>query len=192
MKVLHRDFSGRKSIVRKLLPYAGIPLFCCALLLIHAGSADAFTLLRLGILVIAGYAASISDLKTMRVPNSYPIAMLAAWIMLMTPKLFYDTDSAVRILTDSALGLALGGGLFILVYLISRKGLGGGDVKFMAIAAMYLGFSGSVSAILIGTVLAALVGLALITLKKIGRKDPIPLIPFLYIGILITIGGSAY
>ena len=40
---------------------------------------------------------------------------------------------------------------------------------------------------LFGTILAALAGLTLIVLKKISRKDKIPLAQFLYVGILITV-----
>jgi prepilin signal peptidase PulO-like enzyme (type II secretory pathway) len=65
--------------------------------------------------------------------------------------------------------------------------LGGGDVKFMSVAGLYLGFSGTIPVILFGTVIAALTGLVLILLKKINRKDSIPLAPFLFIGIIITV-----
>ena len=105
--------------------------------------------------------------------------------------MFINTDNGVKALTDSLYGMALGGGLFLLVYLFSRRGLGGGDVKFMAAAGLYLGFSGVIPAILYGTILAALTGLILILLKKIKRKDAIPLAPFLFIGILIIIFSSS-
>jgi len=169
------------------LPYAGLPAILAAALILRAGNTEAFILLRLGLIVIFGYIASILDWKAKRIPNGLVLAMLAAWVLVMTPKLFLDTETAVTLLVDSALGLAAGGGMFLLVYLISRKGLGGGDVKFMAAAGLYLGYGGAIPAMLYGTILAALVGLTLIALKKIGRKDMIPLAPFLYAGILAVI-----
>jgi len=105
----------------------------------------------------------------------------------MTPKLVVDTEIAVELLLNALLGFAVGGGLFLIVYFISRKGLGGGDVKFMAAAGLYIGFSGTMTAMLCGTILAALTGLTLILAKKIGRKDQMPLAPFIYIGILIAV-----
>lgn len=173
--------------LKPFLAYAGIPAICGVLLLIRAGSVDAFTLMKLEALAIAGYIAAAVDLKEKRIPNKLVLAMLAAWIIMMTPKLFFDTDIAIKTLIDAALGLAVGGGLFFLTYLISRKGLGGGDVKFMAAAGIYLGFGRTVSVMLAGTMLAGMTGLTLLLLKKIGRKDTIPLAPFLYIGILITL-----
>jgi len=114
------------------------------------------------------------------------IIMLFGWLMLIVPMIFHDTENGLRLLADSIYGLLIGGGLFLLVYIISRKGLGGGDVKFMAVAGLYLGFAGTVPSILYGTVLAAITGLILIALKRIGRKDTMPLVPFLFAGIMIT------
>jgi len=173
--------------LKPILPYAGIPFICGAFLLIGAREADMFTILKLELIIIIGYIAAIHDMKTKQVPNSLVLSMLAVWIVIMTPKIFLDTDNAAAMLIDSALGFAIGGGLFLLVYLISGKGLGGGDVKFMAAAGAYLGFGGTIPAVLYGSILAALTGLTLILLKKIGRKGTIPLIPFLYIGILMTV-----
>jgi len=169
------------------LHYAGLPVIAAALLIIGSGQGDAFMLLRYELIAVFGYIAAVRDAKTKKIANGLVFAMFAAWVTIMVPKLFLDTGAAIAILRDSALGFAVGGGMFLLVYLISRKGLGGGDVKFMAVAGLYLGFNNSLSAMLCGTALAALTGISLILLKKIGRKDTFPLAPFLYAGILITL-----
>ena len=177
----------KNNKLKSVLPYLGIPVIGAVPLILQAGRTDMFITLRYETLVIFGYIAAVVDIRLKKIPNSLIIAKAAVWILIMVPKIFLDTDAAIVSLVDSAIGFAIGGGLFLLVYLISRKGLGGGDVKFMAAAGLYLGFSGVLSAMLYGTVLAALSGLTLILLKKIGRKDTIPLAPFLYAGILITL-----
>jgi len=165
----------------------GLPVIMIALLLIKFEDAEPFDLLWRELLIVFGYIAAIIDIKTKRVPNKLVITMLVVWLFIMTAMMLIDIDRAVVFLTDSALGFALSGGVFMTVYLISRKGLGGGDVKFAAASGLYLGVGGILPAIFIGTVLAALIGGILILTKKIKRKDPIPLIPFLFAGMLITI-----
>ena len=72
------------------------------------------------------------------------------------------------------------------VYFVSRRGLGGGDVKLMSAAGLYLGYDGVLTALLYGSVLSAAAALALIAGKKMTAKDTIPMVPFLYVGILLT------
>jgi Flp pilus assembly protein protease CpaA len=173
--------------LKPLLAYAGIPIVGTAVFLIDAGQSDAFVLLWRELIIAFGYVAAVLDVQSKKIPNSLILVMLAAWVLTMTPKLFVDTDTAVMLLKNSLLGFVTGGGLFLLAYLVSRKGLGGGDVKFMAAAGLYIGFTGALPAMLYGTILAALAGLVLLLLKKIERKDSMPLTPFLYVGILVTV-----
>ena len=173
--------------LKPALPYVGLPALGIALLVVRVGQMDGFILLWCTLLLVFGYITAVRDIKTKKIPNSLVLAMLAAWLVTMLPMVFLETHASVTLLVDSALGFALGGGLFLLVYIISRKGLGGGDVKFMAVAGLYLGFYGVIPAMLYGTVLASLTGIVLLLSKKIGRKDTMPLAPFLFAGILITI-----
>ena len=166
---------------------AGLLIILSVWVILFAGALSAFSLIRTALLLILSYIAMVIDIKTKQIPNTLILVMIAGWLFLITPMMFINTESGARILVDSIYGLLLGGGLFLSVYLLSRKGLGGGDVKFMSAAGLYLGFSGTIPVILFGTVLAALTGLVLILLKKINRKDSIPLAPFLFIGIIITV-----
>jgi len=137
--------------------------------------------------VAFGCAAAGLDIKTKRIPNILVLAMLAAWAVTIAPALVLDAGAAAALLCDSAAGFAVGGAVFLSVYIISRGGLGGGDVKFMAAAGLYIGFAGTLSAMLCGTVLSALTGVLLLLLKKAGPKDAMPLAPFLCAGIIITV-----
>lgn len=138
------------------------------------------------VLLVFALTAAVIDIKTQRIPNKLVLAMLGVWLLLFAYDLIISPNTALPSLADSLLGLVIGGGVFLSVYLISKKGLGGGDVKFMAAAGLYLGLGSILPAILYGTVLAALTGLVLILLKKITRKDKLPLAPFLLVGIAIT------
>ena len=146
-----------------------------------------FSLFNSAFLIIFGYTAMVYDINEKRVPNLLVMLMIAGWMLIIAIMMFFDITNAIHLLADSVFGLLTGGSLFLLIYLLSKKGLGGGDVKFMAAAGLYLGIAGTIPAILYGTVLAALTAAALILSKKIDRKDTIPLVPFLFIGIMITI-----
>jgi leader peptidase (prepilin peptidase)/N-methyltransferase len=89
-------------------------------------------------------------------------------------------------LVNAIIGLCLGGGLFLLIALLRPGGMGGGDIKLIAMIGAFLGWQAVLVTILLGALFGALVGMSLIVLKKKGRKDPVPFGPFLAGGALIA------
>ena len=169
-----------------VLYYSGLPIIMIALWIFkHEQLLNITMLLRL-VLTAFGYVAMVGDIREKRVPNALVVTLLAAWALIMVPQLFYQTQIAIALMVSGGIGFLLAGIIFLVVYLISRGGLGGGDVKLMAVAGLYLGFNGVLPAMLYGSILAALVTLTLVFLKKLGRKDTFPLVPFLYVGMLLT------
>ena len=162
-----------KEIVNRKTIYLGIPVLMLLLFIIKREGIDDFILFQRELLVLFGYAAALTDIRSKRVPNKLVLSMAGVWILTIVPQLFFQTEKAIA--------------LMLVVYLISRKGLGGGDVKLMAASGLYLGFNGVLPAMLYGSVLASVFAIILIAAKKIGRKDAIPLVPFLYVGMLLTV-----
>jgi Flp pilus assembly protein protease CpaA len=173
--------------LKKVLPFAGIPIICVALVIVKGVHADIMELLQFEFLLLFGYIAAVYDIREKRIPNICVLLMLGAWAVITIPFLFYNTATALPSLGSSVGGFVTAGALFLLVYFVSRKGLGGGDVKFMAVAGLYLGFRSVLPAMLYGSILSAIAGGVLLLTKRIGRKDAMPFAPFLYIGILLTI-----
>ena len=92
---------------------------------------------------------------------------------------------------NAALGILVGGGLFLLIAVLSvvilqREGMGGGDIKLIAMIGAFLGWHAVLVTIFLGAVLGALVGTVLMLLRRQGRKEPIPFGPFLAVGALLT------
>lgn len=171
---------------KELLPWLGIPI-SAAYWLAADGAQAPFEALR-GVAVLAiGFWIAWHDFRTKTIPNRGVLILLSAWAVVTATQLFLETDSAINALRDSLVGFALAGILGLLVYFISRKGLGGGDVKFMAVAGLYLGFDNTLPAMLVASVLAAAYGGVMILMKKMDKKDALPFSPFLYIGIVLTI-----
>lgn len=172
---------------KKLLPYIGIPVLAIALLLVGLKRLEPLQLLLRELLLIFVYIACVTDIKEKRVPNRLVLVMLAAWVIILVPYLFLQTERALSTVLSGLIGFALAGILFLLVYLVSGHGLGGGDVKLMAVSGLYLGFGGVLPAMLVGSVLSAITALILILSKKMDAKGTLPLVPFLYVGMLLTI-----
>ena len=89
-------------------------------------------------------------------------------------------------LVSSILGVVLGGGLFFLIAVISRGGMGGGDIKLVAMIGAFLGWQAVLITIFLGAFTGAMAGLILMLLGKKGRKDMVPFGPFLALGALLA------
>ena len=163
-----------------------IPI-CLAVILIilKFKNASVISLLLDVVFLLIAYVAVICDIKEKRIPNKLVLALLISWLLVLLPQFLLRREVAVQLMLYGGLGFLINGVLLLLVYYISRKALGGGDVKLMTVAGLFLG-PPILNAMLYGSVIAAIVSIVLILTKKMNKKDSIPLIPFLYAGIVIT------
>jgi leader peptidase (prepilin peptidase)/N-methyltransferase len=88
---------------------------------------------------------------------------------------------------DSFIGLLGGGFFFYIIALLSRDGMGGGDIKLIAMIGAFLGLQGVLFTILIGALSGSLIGLSLIISGKKIMKDKVPFGPFLAFGSILYI-----
>jgi leader peptidase (prepilin peptidase)/N-methyltransferase len=92
---------------------------------------------------------------------------------------------------NAVLGVVFGGGLFLLMAVLSvivlkREGMGGGDIKLIAMLGAFLGWHAVLVTIFLAAVLGACVGFTLILLQRKGRREPLPFGPFLALGALLA------
>lgn len=89
-------------------------------------------------------------------------------------------------LLDAAYGFVVGLVIMLGIYLISRGGLGEGDVKLTPCLGLWLGFENTLVALLLAFVIGAIIGLAYMRLKNKKMNFAIPFGPFLCLGALIS------
>jgi leader peptidase (prepilin peptidase)/N-methyltransferase len=90
---------------------------------------------------------------------------------------------------SSLLGILFGGGIFLVVgwlyeKLAKREGIGGGDVKFLAMIGAFLGFRGALITLILSSVLGSIIGLGLMWKRGRDAQMALPFGPFLALGAL--------
>ncbi|MGQ9499664.1 MAG: prepilin peptidase [Dissulfurimicrobium sp.] len=93
---------------------------------------------------------------------------------------------------DSIIGALLGGGALYLVasgyYLLTHKeGMGGGDIKLLAMIGAFLGWKAIPLVIFISAGIGSVIGVSLILIHKAERRTAIPYGPFLAFAALISL-----
>jgi leader peptidase (prepilin peptidase)/N-methyltransferase len=120
------------------------------------------------------------DLDTMLIPDiiSLPGIAIGLATSFFTPRLTW---------LDSLLGILLGGGFFYLIAIGYRwwrgqEGLGGGDIKLLAMIGAFLGCPGVGFTVLAGSISGTMVGLIVMRRNRQGLTTMLPFGPFLALG----------
>ena len=89
-------------------------------------------------------------------------------------------------LRPTFIGLFLGTSLFYILAVVSRGGMGGGDIKFIAAVGALLGWQQVILIIFLSAFMGSLVGLIALAGKRLSTLSRIPFGPFLAVGTLVA------
>jgi len=93
---------------------------------------------------------------------------------------------------DALLGILIGGGsLFLVAWVYSiltkKEGMGGGDIKLLAMMGAIVGWQGVLFTIFVASLVGTLAGFAVMLQSRKGMKQAVPFGPFLSIGSITYI-----
>ena len=186
--VLNRKCRNCNSKISAMYP---IVEFITALLVVCTVFFLPATLILLAWIFFApiSVALSVIDLKSFRLPNSLVLAAaISALLFVFLDSLFKGSWNEFQTAITTGL-LAV---LFLwTVRLISRGGMGMGDVKLALPIGLLLGYLGWESAVLglfMAFLLGALAGIALIVFRGASRKTALPFGPFMLAGAWLALG----
>lgn len=120
----------------------------------------------------------ITDLIEKTVPNRI---VLVAFIAVLILRIFKGENLVFYLISSVAVF-----GLLFMVMVLSGGKLGGGDVKLYAVIGLTIGIWHSLISIFLASLGALIVIIPQILLKRIDWKHPIPFVPFIWIGVLLS------
>lgn len=121
---------------------------------------------------------SLIDYKHYIIPNGLVIALMLLGIM----HLFINPQNILQYI----IGFFVASIILLLIAVITRGKMGGGDIKLMAAAGLLIGWQNILVALMLGSVVGSVIGITLIVLKIIKREQMIPFGPFLAVGIMVS------
>lgn len=135
----------------------------------------AYSLLTFSLIIV-----TFIDFEQQIIPDeiTYPLIVIGLILSFFSPRIG---------IIDSILGILICGGLLYLIVIVSRGGMGGGDVKLAAAIGSFLGFKAGLASLVFAFISGGLVGAILLLTGIKGRKDPIPFGPFIVFGALIIV-----
>jgi prepilin signal peptidase PulO-like enzyme (type II secretory pathway) len=132
-------------------------------------------------------ALTVYDLRWKLLPDKlmrplYPLALILAIVEAARA-----SRPAAAVL-NTALAVLVGGGVFYLLYQVSKgKWIGGGDVKLGFLLGLIMATPGrSVLLIFLASLLGTLISLPLLASKRLNRHSTIPFGPFLILAAVVV------
>ena len=130
---------------------------------------------------------TVIDCKRHKIPNNFLKILLFIWLIVMIVDIILNGRKGFGVLFLSLAGALLGGFLFLLCYIISKRRLGAGDVKLVFILGLFLTGQKIIEVIFYSMLVCFLFCFIQVYGRKIGRKKEFPMTPFFYLGTWITL-----
>lgn len=165
-----------------------------ALLLVRTGYMGFFEALRSELVMCALLFAGIIDFKLMIIPNKLTLFLLVVCVFVYAVE-FILVQSGIEIIAlDALLGCAVCFVIFFIGKMISRKGMGMGDIKLASVMGLALGLNSALGCLLWAMIAASITGIILLLTKKRKVKSKMALAPFFFVGtvaghIMLALGG---
>ncbi|MGM7720957.1 A24 family peptidase [uncultured Metabacillus sp.] len=121
----------------------------------------------------------VSDIKYMIIPDAVNLFFL---LLFAIERILIPLNPW----WDPIAGLVVGGLVPLIIILISKGGLGGGDMKFLAVLGLILGWKLVLLCFFLATLIGTVAGLIGLSTGHIKKSRPFPFGPFLGIGALIA------
>ncbi len=116
----------------------------------------------------------------------YP-AMIVALLLALVPQPWLTRWIVINGVANAALGGGVGFAIFVVIAIVSRGGMGWGDVKLVALIGLAVGFPLVLFSIIVGAILGSIVALALMIGRKRRFRETLPFGPFLALAAMITL-----
>lgn len=132
----------------------------------------------------------ILDKRFNRIPNRVIVAGLVLFVGFFLFELLAMHEPLRLLLREAFFGLLLGGGVFALCGIVSRSGMGAGDIKLFAVLGLLMTWRGVFNMIFFSVLLIAAYGLFHLATKRMTKESQIPMGPFVLtaMGIVILLG----
>ncbi len=130
-------------------------------------------------LVVLLIVATFTDLEHWIIPNRLVVYGLFAGT-------FFLVVSAQPALYSALLGMVLVGGILLVLGMVSKGGMGGGDIKLGLLIGLFLGWPEALLALFLAAFTGSIYGLLLRSSNRLQPGEPIPFAPFIALGTIIS------
>lgn len=122
---------------------------------------------------------TVSDIAYMLIPDK---VLLPFAVTLLVLRLIVPLDPW----WDSLVGAVVGFGILYIIAVVSKGGMGGGDIKLFFVIGLVLGTVQTLLTLFLAALIGSIIGILILKKKGQGRKTPVPFGPSIAIAAIIS------
>lgn len=130
--------------------------------------------------------SGVIDFHCHKIPNSVLLMGAGVRILILSLMFIFSREFFATELIMSLVGCIVSLLVMLLISIVSKQGIGYGDVKLYACLGLYLGIMDTYYILFYAALLAALYAAYILLSKKGNRKSRIPFGPFTYLGFVLV------
>lgn len=170
-----RGCGSKISVIYPFMEFVTGVLFALSFYRLGFSAELIIAILFMSLLVII----TVSDIAYMLIPDK---VLLPFAVVLLGVRLFIPLE----LWWDSLLGALVGFGVLFLIAVVSKGGMGGGDIKLFFVIGLVLGTANTLLTLFLAAIIGSIVGLIVLKRTGQGRKTPIPFGPSIAVGAVIA------
>ena len=145
-----------------------------------------FLFVKIAIVYVITAGAAITDLKRKKIPNPLILFGLASRLIIYVCEFISDSESFLQILKNDVIGFCLGFVFLFIVAVLSKGGIGYGDVKLFGVIGIMVSPGGVFITLLASLIINCIGAVGLIAAKKKTIKSTLPMAPFIWAGFTLV------
>ena len=149
-------------------------------------------LCKLALVYLLVSQIALIDYRFHIIPNKILLGVAIARLCIAIAEYICMKEQFMSIMLGSLIGAAVGFGVLMLTNVLSKGGIGMGDVKLFGVMGFVLGLSGTYNALFYALIILVIYSAVMMGRKKITKKSQMPFGPFVFIGYLITFSMGAF
>lgn len=147
---------------------------------------DIFTYVKYSILVIFVIVIAFIDLRTYTIPLILIYILIGLRVFLIMIEILLYNSMIMDIIQLYGYGVLFALVISFIVYYISKKGLGEGDIMLISIIGSYIGLYNIMAVYFLSSIVMLVIALFLILIKKNKMNDVFPMVPAIAISLVLN------
>ena len=129
----------------------------------------------------------ITDMEFMIIPNICSVCMVICRLVIMLLEFIWLREEVIAWVLNSICAMIISLILLVIVSVLTRGGIGMGDVKILSSLGFMCGIRAVYFSVMFAFIFCAIVSTVFLVIKKKTLKDSLPLGPFIWLGYGVTV-----